>query len=375
MCGVKRKHEHTSSANENFFPCPNPTFVESFLREAVGFEACLSEDDLLCFKCYKYFNRLLKSEVCTLSNDDILAELKAKEQRLKEVVESIFPDSSDLHVQLALYKTALHACRIVQLDQAFLFPDMYKVFLQLVPCDVTVSTSKSRLLTFLGNEFGDLMTSFCCTKQSGTVFHRTGADIHVLLSNVLRKHSTDTNMPRKDPSQQLNDSVHKLVKHMLHKTPDPSHSLLLDVDSFVEDVCSVAPNLWEHVKILTMTVNERKGRRSTTFKDTYASHLKHLRRAYLLSVLLFVVNSECSFPFHVLLADTIESSGGSTELITVLNRVGAVASIDTLKRIILSVSQHRQEQGIQKLLVPDEFTVAICRQCRFLTESCCSLLR
>ena len=75
-------------------------------------------------------------------------------------------------------------------------------------------------------------------------------------------------------------------------------------------------------------------------------------------MLLFITNSECSFSFHVLLADAIESNGGSSELITILNRVGAVASIDTLKRIILAVSQNRKEQGVQSLLVPGKFTVA-----------------
>ena len=32
-----------------------------------------------------------------------------------------------------------------------------------------VVVSKSRLLTFLGNEFGELLTSFCVDKRVGTV--------------------------------------------------------------------------------------------------------------------------------------------------------------------------------------------------------------
>ena len=42
----------------------------------------------------------------------------------------------------------------------------------------------------------------------------------------------------------------------------------------------------------------------------------------------------------------------------ILNRMGAVASLDTLKRVILSVSQDRRDQGIQTLLVPQKLTVA-----------------
>ena len=39
----------------------NPKFVESFLRETVEIEVDVSYNDLLCFSCYKYCNRLLKS--------------------------------------------------------------------------------------------------------------------------------------------------------------------------------------------------------------------------------------------------------------------------------------------------------------------------
>ena len=83
-----------------------------------------------------------------------------------------------------------------------------------------------------------------------------------------------------------------------------------------------------------------------------------MRRAYLLSVILFIANSERFHPFHVLLADTVESCGGSTELITLLNRLGAVSSVDTLKRHIQTVSQVQKDEGVEKLLVKDAVTVA-----------------
>ncbi len=74
--------------------------------------------------------------------------------------------------------------------------------------------------------------------------------------------------------------------------------------------------------------------------------------------MLFSVNSECTYPFHLLLADAVESCGGSTELLTILNRVGAVVSQDTLKRHMHMVSQCRKEDGLDKLLVKGPFTVA-----------------
>ena len=47
-------------------------------------------------------------------------------------------------------------------------------------------------------------------------------------------------------------------------------------------------------------------------------------------------------PLHVLLTNTIKYYGGSSELIRVLNRVGAVASEDTHARLVTYVSGKRE---------------------------------
>ena len=61
----------------------------------------------------------------------------------------------------------------------------------MVANDHTVSSTKSRFLMFWGNEFGELLSSFCCNKKIGTVCHRIKADLHALLSNALEKRSTE----------------------------------------------------------------------------------------------------------------------------------------------------------------------------------------
>ena len=114
--------------------------------------------------------------------------------------------------------------------------------------------------------------------------------------------------------------------------------LAFDVDKFVATMHSVAPDLWELVCEITQSVNERKGRSASVNKESFAGRIKHLRRAYIVSLIIFVTNSECNSPFHVVLSDVIESCGGSTELITMLNRFGICSSMDTLKRVIHSVS-------------------------------------
>ena len=215
---TKRKHQHKDSSK--FLPCPSPKIVESFLNDSVGFESHVSEQDMLCCRCYKYFNQLLKSGVCTLSSNHIISELSHKEVSLEETVHILnTSETSESAVLLALNKTALHMCRRIQSDHAVLFPHLYALFLSYLPSDVdnSVSISKHRLLSFVWSEFGDLVSSYCHNKKVGTVFHRTKADLHVLLSNALHKQSKDSS----DTSSlldKLNDSVHELSEHFVNKT-------------------------------------------------------------------------------------------------------------------------------------------------------------
>ena len=64
-----------------------------------------------------------------------------------------------------------------------------------------------------------------------------------------------------------------------------------------------------------------------------------------------------SFMEHMLLPDTILCHGGSLELVRIMNRVGAVASIDTANRLATSVVSTRISQGIQRKLKPNTLSV------------------
>ena len=140
---------------------------------------------------------------------------------------------------------------------------MYRQFMQhLSDYDIDFSEvcmSKSRLLTFLGNEFGELLTSFCVDRNVGTIFHRTKADMHTLLSHTLHANSSCTAVFQAYETNLLNDQVHELVNHQKNESRDQSMKLAFDVDKFIATVRSIAPELWEHVRKLTQSVNERKG--------------------------------------------------------------------------------------------------------------------
>ena len=128
----------------------------------------------------------------------------------------------------------------------------------------------------------------------------------------------------------------------------------------------VSPELWEHICSLTQSVNEQKGGNTAVSEDSLHGRIKYLRRAYLLSMILFTTNSECCYPFHVQLADAVETPGGSSELVTNLNHVGATASIPTLKRNIQTISQKRHDIGVHGLLVDKAFTITSADNIDFL---------
>lgn len=54
----------------------------------------------------------------------------------------------------------------------------------------------------------------------------------------------------------------------------------------------------------------------------------------------------CSVLLHIVLTDYIEACGSSSDLISVLNRLGAVASSETLDRHIVRVSSQRKLEGL-----------------------------
>ena len=62
-------------------------------------------------------------------------------------------------------------------------------------------------------------------------------------------------------------------------------------------------------------------------------------------------------PVHLLLTDVVKAGGGSSEVVKILNRFGAIASEDTHSRLVTHVSSTR-EREIKSELTPNTFRVA-----------------
>ena len=90
-------------------------------------------------------------------------------------------------------------------------------------------------------------------------------------------------------------------------------------------------------------------------------------------MIMFSIDDECSVLMHTLMTDLIESQGGSSVLIKILNRLGVCSSADTLARFI----QHKRtisEQHQFRHLSNDAFTVVSADNLDFFAQFCTCLL-
>ena len=109
---------------------------------------------------------------------------------------------------------------------------------------------------------------------------------------------------------------------------------------------AIDSELWAFIKSVTRSISERRGRNvKTNEPDTLQHHVKQVRCLFCLCTIMFCTDDRCSVPFHTLITDTIESCGGSTQLIRILNRLGVCSSADTLARHIQCKVKEREERG------------------------------
>ncbi len=150
-------------------------------------------------------------------------------------------------------------------------------------------------------------------------------------------------------SKLLQNQARELVTMYKNK---PLNLATFNIDTFKKQL---NPSLLKFIEAVTLSVRESKRK---LFVDSETVKTKNIRQLYALCVLLFITNSTCSMPFHVLLTEAILCNGGSTELVRIMNRVGAVASLDTANRLSTLVATERISRGIIPELHLNTLTVA-----------------
>ena len=130
---------------------------------------------------------------------------------------------------------------------------------------------------------------------------------------------------------------------------------MLDID---QEIDGINPMLWNAIAKLTNSASEKRGKASASLKSN-EKHKKRLRQYFILCVILFCADDRCSMPMHVLIADLIESQGGSELLIQALNRLGVCSSHDTLNRFVQKkLDSKGKDDPCKEFFDPNSFTVA-----------------
>ena len=216
------------------------------------------------------------------------------------------------------------------------------------------------------------MMCHCKQKTDGVLLYWTGTDLRITLSKTLKLLGNSAmTLLGLDPDKEyfvgetednerqlfsfcnkINDRIHRQINTISKNYATTPY----DISEFNLQLCidSIDPLLWKMVVLLTRSVSE--ARKQISFDSI--SHQRKLQCLYTLCVIFFNTNRTCSVPMHLLLTVLVEAHGaGSSELIRLLNSVGAIASADTHQRYIQFKIERKHRSGISSELNMTNFSI------------------
>ena len=234
---------------------------------------------------------------------------------------------------------------------------------------------KQCVLSILVSYFGKHIVFECKQRSCGVLIFRCGADLTMCLSKTLKllqgtdnfilintQHSQSAEPTAVASSNaamseldnfcsKMNKNIHNQIKTITsNDAVSPYDISQFDVD---DSISNTDPMLWRMIVFLTRTTTESR----KNVPPDKISQQRKLQCLYCLCVMLFATNRCCSVPLHILLTDLIDSQGGSYELIRILNRIGAVASVDTHRRYVQFQVAQKMSAGLLQNLDLSLFTV------------------
>ena len=332
--------------------CPDPEVVLQHLKLMTGFEGPLTEKDSICHQCYKHHLFIVKQKRATVTSTD---------SDLHQIIATLNSNDDVLHS--AMGRVTIEVAEMLLARKVTLLSSIYDSFCQHAHNFGTDVTTPRNILGHLAHQLQHHLQYRCVTRKYGTVLFRFSEDALPALSHALWKvcqleHKNTSCNTSKQPNQSADStqSVSQVLESINTKVLAQAKTFvekdtLMQLEhtklNFDKIISEIDPDLWESIVLLTQSASEKK-------KGSETHHNKKLRRLYLLCTMLFIADNRCCFPLHTLLADIVDSQGGTALLIKILNRFGVCSSIETLNRFIqYRVNQQSELEGLN----PDGFMI------------------
>ena len=317
----------------------------------------VSHKDVVCYACYKshLFAMKQQSQTPTPSTDaDLSSTLEQIKQEMPELCSIQTIDQALIYCASL---SALDVGKALLKQTALLLPNVYKEFhtkltevknlCGILLSDIDTISNPTWLRSQLCCLLEHHMVYKCSVKKYGTLLYRYGGDlVHAL--TVALSQTSQCNKSQEQPGfqeklsevcQTLNEKCHTHIKKLIEEDAACPHRIeSLDIEKLISEL---DPNIWKAICFLTQPLSTR----AINNENTCASATRKLRRFSCVCMLLFTMNSQCSFPLHTVLADVVETCGGSVRLLKILNRLGVCASADTHARYIQYRIQQKKEEG------------------------------
>ena len=328
--------------------CPDPRAIQTFLQQNAEFNGKINNGDYVCYTCYREHCVIIKHLQNTVNSTDV--DLSATLDKIKEEMAHIM---STLYTMDQVLLYASHSCALrvgdALLQQTvLLLPDVFDYFCEksneimkqhdiVFKQDITTIATPRWLRSQLSALLEHHMAYRCSVKRYGTLLYRYGGDlVHALSVSLGQMRNKPHNQGRgetehsefqmnlKQTCEVLNDKIHKCINKLVQQDSASPHSIEdINIDKFISEMDQ---DIWTAVCTLTKPLSTRPDNRST---------IRKIRRFFCVCILLFTTNRRCSFPLHTFLTDAIETCGGSSRLVRLLNRLGVCASADTHSRYVL----------------------------------------
>ena len=366
--------------------CPDPALITSYLRETCEFEKTVTDSSPICSRCYFSHLRIAKR----MSSEDSVSTNDGIRQLKKEIIgkgEGVTSDCAVRITEKSLMQTAAWLLDLLLDNVAVLLADAHDRFLSNCSSLSTDPKPPFRsahwlLLNLHQLLYPHLRSERHLSKKQGRVLLRNGGDPLAALHTTLAEYRSKCLRLERELEEERKS-------HQEHHSEEPdemsfcmnfnsklqsaatimSQTNLADTDTInlKDAILSVDPVLWNVIVLLTLSAGERKTLLSGSVNWSMTTHLnvsdllnqktevRFLRRVFVLSVMLYCINSRCNLPLHLALADVIDSYSGSAELLAIMNRLGAASSKDSLERFQVSQASAMNEMVLSNCVNPGSF--------------------